>query len=405
MMRVQELRASVVMKRTFEEEIMNTSERRFALDWLRVGVILTVFVYHSTRFFNLGGWHVKNAVLYWSVDIGQQVLETWMMPLCFVVSGAAVFYALNKTSAGVFIKDKLLRLLVPLVVGIFTHSAWQVYLERVSHGEFGGSFLEFYPHYFQGAYGLGGNFGWMGIHLWYVEMLFVFSLVFLPLFLLLRCRIGRRLLGGVGRVLAVPGAAFVLVVPLILILESVPTDGPLGMDPFGGWSILSHAWFFISGYLIASSERMQQSIQRLRWVWLTAAIVLTITQVDYVIKNPYDMKQTPLMAYLWILSFLGLAGRYLNFNAPGLQRANEAALPFYILHQPVLLSVGFFVLQWAIPDVMKWAIIATSSFVISVGLYEVLVRRFNLLRFLFGMKMLPRVLQPAGQLGLAQAVK
>ena len=126
--------------------------RRYYLDWVRVLVILTVFVYHSTRFFNLGDWSVKNPAVYGSVELFEQVLATWMMPLCFIVSGAAVFYALGKGSAGSFIKDKLLRLCVPLFVGIFTHSAWQVYLERVSQGGFTGSFFDFYPLYFDGVW-------------------------------------------------------------------------------------------------------------------------------------------------------------------------------------------------------------------------------------------------------------
>jgi hypothetical protein len=54
---------------------------------------------------------------------------------------------------------------------------------------------------------------------------------------------------------------------------------------------------------------------------------------------------------------------------------------------------------------LKWAIIAASSFVIIIALYEFLVRRFNLLRFLFGMKVLPRVMQPASQLALPQAAE
>jgi peptidoglycan/LPS O-acetylase OafA/YrhL len=61
-------------------------------------------------------------------------------------------------------------------------------------------------------------------------------------------------------------------------------------------------------------------------------------------------------------------------------------LPFYIWHQPVLLYVGFFVVQWAIPDLLKWAIIFTASFVIIVTLCEFVVRRFNVMRVLFGMK-------------------
>ena len=87
--------------------------------------------------------------------------------------------------------------------------------------------------------------------------------------------------------------------------------------------------------------------------------------------------------------------RYLNVNKPVLTYASEAVLPFYILHQTVLLGVGYFVVQWAIPDPLKWAIIAVSSFAIIMSVYEYLVRRSNVLRFLFGMRLMKRAPQPA----------
>ena len=65
-------------------------------------------------------------------------------------------------------------------------------------------------------------------------------------------------------------------------------------------------------------------------------------------------------------------------------------LPFYILHQTVIMSVGYFVVQWAIPDLLKWLIIVPVSFAIIMALYEFLVRRYNVMRFLFGMKPLKR---------------
>lgn len=375
---------------------MNTKivQRRYDLDWLRVMVILSVFIYHSTRFFNLGGWHVKNLTLSWRVEILEQVLATWMMPLCFIISGMSVFYALGKGRVSGFVKDKILRLFVPLVVGIFTHSALQVYLERASHGQFSGSFFDFYPHYFEGLYGFGGNFGWMGIHLWYLEMLFIFSLIFLPLFWSLRRGEGQGILTGLGNVLAVPGVAILLAFPLTLILNFVDDGSPLGMDVFGGWGVLSHAWFFLSGFVIASNERLQQSIQRLRWLWLAGATVLTTIQVsDAVASAPsgsIGLEHTDLLAYLWILTFLGWARQRLNFGTSRLGQANEAVLPFYILHQPVLLSIGYFVVRWAIPDLAKWAIIAASSFVVIMVIYEYIVQRVNVLRVLFGMKLLAR---------------
>jgi peptidoglycan/LPS O-acetylase OafA/YrhL len=61
-------------------------------------------------------------------------------------------------------------------------------------------------------------------------------------------------------------------------------------------------------------------------------------------------------------------------------------LPFYILHQPVILSAGYFVVQWNLPAATKYFIIVFISFAVIMAIYELMVRRINVLRFLFGMK-------------------
>jgi len=98
-----------------------------------------------------------------------------------------------------------------------------------------------------------------------------------------------------------------------------------------------------------------------------------------------------LWSWSWILAILGFGIKHLGFNKPILSHASEAVLPFYILHQPVLLVIGYFIVQLAIPDFAKWMIIFVSSFAIIMVLYEVTVRRFNVTRVLFGMKPLRKL--------------
>ncbi len=57
--------------------------------------------------------------------------------------------------------------------------------------------------------------------------------------------------------------------------------------------------------------------------------------------------------------------------------------------------MGYFVVQWPIPDLLKWAIILLVSLAIIMLLYEFLIRRFNVMRFLFGLKPLHK--QPAAR--------
>ena len=135
------------------------------------------------------------------------------------------------------------------------------------------------------------------------------------------------------------------------------------------------------GFAIMASDKVQQSIQRLRWISLLGAVALTVNLIS---GNPDTHRD--LIAWFFILTFLGFGTKHLNFNTPFVKYANEAVLPFYILHQTVLLCVGYFVVGWAIPDSLKWLSIFYISFVIVLGLYE-LVRRNNILRFLFGMKL------------------
>jgi hypothetical protein len=93
-----------------------------------------------------------------------------------------------------------------------------------------------------------------------------------------------------------------------------------------------------------------------------------------------------LLSWSYLVAILGYGMRYLNVNRPLLTYANEAVLPFYILHQPVILLIGYFVVPLALPIAVKYLIIAPLAFGIPLGLYEYGVRRWNLVRRVFGLK-------------------
>jgi glucans biosynthesis protein C len=376
---------------------LKTVQRRFDLDWLRVLAILSVFLYHSTRFFNFGDWHVKNPVTHGAVQFLESFMEIWMMPLIFLISGASIFYAMNKGGAGMFFKDKVLRLLVPLLVVVFTHASLQVYLERLTHGQFSGSYWAFLPHYFEGAYmgdgGL-GNFAFAGMHMWYVMILFIYCVMFYPLFRWWKGR-GQAVLDKLSNLIASPWTMWLALSFPIMFLDMFADDTDL-MFGSGGWPFLYYIFFLLYGFAIVSHERLQANIRRTRWSHLVAGLVLGVAYA-FLSANAANPAIEPwenelgdplffLSACTLLPAFLGFAMQYLTRNTPFLKYAGEAVLPFYILHQTILLVIGYFVVRWSIPDLAKWAIIYAGSFLIIMALYEFLVRRVNLLRFLFGMK-------------------
>jgi hypothetical protein len=59
-------------------------------------------------------------------------------------------------------------------------------------------------------------------------------------------------------------------------------------------------------------------------------------------------------------------------------------MPFYVVHQTIIVIIGFFVVQLDLIVFLKYLIISSISFVIVLGLVMV-IKQFNVTRFLFGM--------------------
>jgi len=86
---------------------------------------------------------------------------------------------------------------------------------------------------------------------------------------------------------------------------------------------------------------------------------------------------------------LGLWRRHLIFYHRFLETSNELVLPFYIVHQTVIVSIAFHVFSWNLIVIDKYIIIALSSFGVICALLF-LISRINVPRFLFGMRLRKR---------------
>ncbi len=381
-----------------------TSDRRYEFDWIRIMAILVVFFYHSTRFFNLGDWHVKNINTYAWVEIWNYFAVIWMMPLFFVISGAGLFFALQKPMGFKrFYNTKFSRLMIPVLFAVITHSIFQIYLERITHSQFSGSFLAFIPHYFSGLYleiGGGGNFAFHGMHLWYLLFLFLFSILCYGPFVWLIGK-GRSFLNWITNIAALPGLIY-LCFPVPMLLMKLLLPHSILSVGNGGWGFLYYLWFLIAGFIIVTNEKLLAQIKDKRYLSLLLAVISTFFYLYQAFSDPSFSSGGIVLpatllpwlqsgfrymsAWCWLFAILGFGMKHLAFDRPVLKPLNEGVLPFYILHQTVLLGVGYYVMQMEGHDLLKWVIVTGGSFVIIIGLYLFLVRKFDLVRFLFGMK-------------------
>lgn len=362
--------------------------RRHDIDWLRILAVLLLIPFHTARLFDI--WepnYVKNADLSAALSYQNSFIGVWHMPLLFLLAGAATWYALDFRSGGEYAKERLTRLFLPLVFGVLVIVPPQAYLARFQVPGNTDSYLQFLPDYFAIR---GDLTGYTGLftpgHLWFILYLFVFSLVALPLFMFLKRE--SRFVVWLVRCCEKRGAIFLLAVPLG-IAGALP--GISGKNPF------FYITLFIYGYLLMGDMRFRDVIDRHKGVSLIFGVVamsviftLSALRVQFPDKSPGDILFFSLRTFntwFWLVAVLGYSQRYLDFTNRAQQYANEAAYPFYILHQTVIIVIGYWVVRWEANLWVKYCVIALGAFAMTLFLYDVCVKRTNVTRFLFGMKL------------------
>jgi hypothetical protein len=366
--------------------------------------MLAVFFFHCARFFGGGTWHLNNAEESLVAGLFIGWLDMWFMPLFFLLSGVGSWYALQSRSNGQYLLERVKRILVPLyTVGLFLLLPPQFYFEIFSNAGYRGTFWEMLPRYFSGLGHL--SLDWPGDllpfpfsgHLWFLLYLFLISLVALPLLRYLRSEHGLRLIDILAGWSQRWGGIFLFLIPVILIrigLRSVF----LGQFTWAGF--LEFVLYFVIGYMLPADPRFTAGIKKHGWICLILGLVsfggegyfIAELGYNYPGGEPFSLTfvlfETVLSIgrWSWIVFVLSLGATYLNFNNKVLVYGSEAVLPFYIFHQTIILCVGWFVIPWNIGILPKYLIIAVASFALIMVLYELLVRRFNVMRFFFGMR-------------------
>jgi surface polysaccharide O-acyltransferase-like enzyme len=384
------------------------SVRLHYLDWLRVLATLGVFLFHAINVFSPAKFEINNAERSSLIMMIQAFFFPWGMPLFFLLAGAGSQFALRRRTAGQFTRERTLRLLVPLFTGTLLLGPVQLYLSwshRSQTGVFTGSFPEFLADRLPQ---IGPKFfGAFGYHMWFLGFLFAFSLLALPLFTWLKGEAGRSVVSRLAGMCERRGGILLFVLPLAVVR--------LGLQPFfpqqQDWSdFFSHGAYFVLGYLLFADERFLQAIRRDWRILLGVGIAAILAAMAIgVSMESFDLEKAPgtfweflmwgLLAtcgWCWTASVLFIGMRYLDRDNRTLRYGLSANLPFFVVHQPAILAVAYFVVQWEATIAIKLLVVVLGAFVVSIGLTELVIKRVGLLRALFGMKVRPStpVVQP-----------
>jgi hypothetical protein len=376
--------------------VTSRGDREYGLDWLRVFAFALLIFYHSGMPFVRWGFHIENSEKSIALEYLMLFVNRWRLGLLFFISGAGVSFSLRRRSWGAFTRDRMQRLLLPVVFAMFVIVPPQIWYERLHKGVSSASYVEFYKTVFDLVPYPAGSFSWH--HLWFVVYILVYSLVGIPLFAMLKSTPGQRAIGGLATTLERwPAALYTITWPSIAVSLTLGPRWPTTHNLVADWAnLIGSLITFLWGFIFASDRRLLDLLTRRRREMLyagiaVAALFFTLRATGAVAGLPQGWRLfigTTVSAYFgmtWIFVLTGYARALLHRDSPRLRYATEAVYPFYIVHQTITIAAAFYVVQWSAAVPVKLAAVAAATFFGSWAVVEA-VRRVRPLRPLFGMK-------------------
>ncbi|WP_457354796.1 acyltransferase family protein [Roseateles sp. P5_D6] len=384
---------------------MNTNRLPF-LDGLRVAAFALLIPYHVGMYYVTWDWHVKSPAASGALEPFMQLSSPWRLGLLFLIAGAACQGLFTKRGALGTLKDRSLRLLLPLLFGMAVIVTPQAYFEVLTKvpaqlpGD--GGYLDFWEAYLKGGKYCRGQ-DCMDVptwnHLWFLPYLWLYAVLGALLARFIRLRGELRL----------PTWAWLLLpaVPLALMRIFIKPRFPVEHDLVHDlYNHLQYGWLFAIGW--ASRTPLAQDFWaaalRLRWVALGVSLagwaVLMVFSQQYAEATPSDAVLTAArtlrgsLTWFAIVAAGGWAQRAFTKESPLLREASKAVFCLYILHQSVIVVLS----QWLKPLALPWGLEAVLlivlTFAISGSAYLVL-RRVPGLALLVGIQRTPRKALPS----------
>jgi glucan biosynthesis protein C len=373
-------------------------KRLYYLDWLRVLAVLGVFYAHAISIFDTLYWQMNDSRGMTLVVFGTE----WGMALFFLLAGASAWFSLGVRTRQQFIVERFKRLVIPFAIGVVLLSPPQAYLLAIGLSRYHGSFLQYYASFF-GHMQLSLNpevLAAFGFHLWFLAFLFLYSVLALSLFFYLRRPLGQKVIARFAGICEWPGGIYLFLLPLAAIQLALRPAFPV----YQGWTdFLSWFVYFVYGYIFLASARFAGAIRQQAWIAFCVGVVSLMTLLattygqgflrfwaetpTYSIKYELYQLLLSITAWSWMIFIVYFGMRFLNVSSKLIQYGNEAVLPFYVLHYGVIVTFAYLFLPWHVDLMAKFLVVSTLSLAVTLALYEGLIRRFNISRRLFGMKL------------------
>jgi len=367
---------------------MRTEDRLHALDALRAFALLSGIVLHATMSFMPGlaavGFPADNSPSP-SLQVLFYVIHVFRMSLFFVIAGFFSHLLFHRKGAARFLRDRVKRIFVPLVVGWILFGPLAMALVYLGLGPK----MEGPPPSIS-AFPLG--------HLWFLYYLLLFyaaTLVLRGAFVRLIDRRGgqreridswvRSVVRGYAAplLLAAPIAACLYLTPNWVLFSGIgsPDTGFTPQLP----ATIGFGTAFGFGWLLHRQSELL-SVWKQRWVThLAIAVAFTAVSLWISERVPDPLAVAPavklgyaacytLATWNWIFGLVGVALRFFAGENPVRRYLADSSYWMYLAHLPLVFALQMTVREWPLHWSIKFPLVVGVAVAVLLMSYRYLVR-------------------------------
>lgn len=355
-------------------------KRYYFLDNIRWCAVLLVLLYHVFYNYNslgvfggIGGFNENQ----WQ-DTVCMLLNPWFMALLFIVAGASSRYALQNHSAKEFRRERSRKLLIPSTLGLLVFG-WV--LGAMNSSIAGATIPDTLPLVIRWMI-----FAISGIaHLWFIQDLFIFSLLLLLIRKFVDIERVDKWLSG----LKIWGYALIMVIffAILCISSQTQIDSPTAAQ--GLINLYRPVYYFVcfvAGYYIFSSEAIHNYLAErakgLIIITLGAAIYYVIRYygTDYTLPAVLQSVWCNLFCWAMVLAMIGGFKRWADRSTQTTQYLSRSSYGVYIVHMTVCTAICLALKQTTLPIWSIYLIAIATTYIGSFLLWEVM-RRIPFIRW------------------------
>lgn len=367
------------------------------LDNLKIFLSMTVIAHHAGQPYGGSGgwWYVKDS--FQPVDLGPffGVNAAFNMSLYFLISAFFIPISFDKKGADSFLRDRMKRLGIPLLVGFFILIPIMMYIYYLNYRNY--ESISFWNYYLNVYFGVGAkpenwtgpswpdlNFG----HLWFIQHLLIYSLLYIAWRVMFKTeKMSEKTFN-----ITVTYSKIILLTFIVALLTFgtriwYPIDHWIGFLGFIQMEVAhfpQYLSFFFLGIMASRTGWIQNIPFHIGRTCLVIGVGLALLFYSGVIPGSkggftgvalfYACYETTLCTTL-VVGLLSLFRRTFNVTSMLSRKLAANTYTVYIIHVPILVALQYAFLKINIPGYIKFLLVTLLCIFLCNALSHFVIRK------------------------------